>query len=58
MLKHHTDYDYNLGKPVSTVWGFYSSKKQLYYAPVNAKTVGKEVDVMKTTPYTSMPLLK
>ena len=54
MLNHHCSYDYNLGKAVATVWGFYSSKKGLYYAPVNAKTPGKQIDVLLTTPYSGM----
>lgn len=54
MLNHHRTYDYNLGKAVATVWGFYSLKKELYYAPVNAKTPGKQIDVSLTTPYTGM----
>jgi hypothetical protein len=55
-LRHHKQYDYNLGKPVKTIWGFYHTKKQLFYAPVNAKTVGKVVDIRDTTPYTSMKI--
>ena len=36
--------------------GFYNTKKRTYYAPVNSKQVGKEVDLSSTTPYTAMPL--
>jgi len=54
MLNHHCKYDYNLGKAVATVWGFYSIKKQLYFAPVNSKTPGKQIDLSLTTPYTGM----
>lgn len=49
-------FDYNLGKPTKTIWGFYSPKKKVYYAPVNSKTIGKEVNIGETTPYTAMPL--
>ena len=56
MLCHHRKYDYNLGKKVATVWGFYSPKKQVYYAPINATSIGKEVRIENTTAYTSMPL--
>jgi phage-related protein len=38
------------------VWGFYSSKKKKYFAPVNSSTVGKEVDFKNTRNYTSMPI--
>jgi hypothetical protein len=58
MLRCHRKFDYNLGASTITVWGFYSPKKRVYYAPVNSKTPGKEVNVENTTPYTSMPLKK
>jgi hypothetical protein len=54
MLNHHCRYDYNLGKSVATVWGFYNSKTHLYYAPVNALKPGKQIDVSLTTSYTGM----
>lgn len=49
-------FDYNLGKPTRTIWGFYSPNKRIYYAPVNAKTIGKEVSIKNTTPYSAMQL--
>jgi hypothetical protein len=55
-LRCHRQFDYNLGKPTRTIWGFYSSKKRVYYAPVNAKTIGKQIDIENTTPYTAMPI--
>jgi len=54
MLRCHRQFDYNLGASTATVWGFYSPKKRVYYAPVNAKTIGKEVNINNTTPYTAM----
>ncbi len=57
VLRHHCKYDYNLGKPVKTVWGFYSPKKGTYHSPINYNRVGNVVDVKKTTKYTSMPLM-
>lgn len=56
MLRCHRQFDYNLGASTRTVWGFYNPKKRVYYAPVNVKTIGKEVRIEDTTPYTSMPL--
>ena len=56
-LRHHTIYDYNLGKSVRTLWGFFNSKTKTYYAPVNSKTIGKSVDVSNTTPYTAMQVI-
>lgn len=55
-LRHHRTYDYNLGKPVRTIWGFYNTKKREYHAPVNSKTVGNVVDIENTRSYTAMPL--
>jgi hypothetical protein len=55
-LCNSRQFDYNLGASTKTIWGFYSPKKRVYYAPVNAKTIGKEVDINDTTAYTSMPL--
>lgn len=56
MLRCHRKFDYNHGASTATVWGFYSPKKRVYYAPVNAKTIGKEVSIENTTPYTAMPI--
>jgi len=56
MLRCHREFDYNLGACTKTVWGFYSPKKRVYYAPVNSKTIGKQIDIESTTPYTAMPL--
>lgn len=49
-------FDYNLGDPVSCIWGFYNTKTRKYYAPINAKTVGKQVEIERTTPYSAMPI--
>ena len=40
--------------PPKSIWGFYSSKKQKYYAPINSKKVGKEVLIQDTSPYSAM----
>ena len=54
MLCCHREFDYNLGASTKTVWGFYKPKKRVYLAPVNVKTIGKQVDINNTTPYTAM----
>jgi len=54
MLRCDRQFDYNLGARTRTVWGFYKPKKRAYYAPVNVKTIGKQVDIHNTTPYTAM----
>jgi hypothetical protein len=43
------------GQPRS-VWGFYKPKSNKYYAPINHKKIGKEVDIRNTTPYSAMQL--
>jgi len=55
-IRHHRKFDYNNGETVSCIWGFYSLKKDEYYAPINATKVGKKVNISDTRNYTSMPL--
>jgi len=55
-LRHHKVYDYNLGKSVKSIWGFYSPKKREYYAPINSSKTGAVVNIQNTTPYTAMPI--
>ena len=49
-------FDYNLGKPTRTIWGFYSYKKCEFYSPVNSKEIGKVVEFKNTRNYTAMPI--
>jgi len=49
-------FTYNSNNKSYCIWGFYNTKTGTYYAPINSKKVGKEVDVNTTRPYTSMPL--
>ena len=55
-LNNNREFDYNLGKPTRTVWGFWRRKTNTYYAPVNSKTMGKQVDFKNTRNYTAMQL--
>ena len=55
-LRCHREFDYNLGKPTRTIWGFYNYKKCQFFSPVNSKTIGKVVDFKNTRNYTAMPL--
>ena len=55
-LRCHRAFDYNLGKPTRTIWGFYDYKKCQFYSPVNSSTIGKVVDFKNTRNYTAMPL--
>jgi hypothetical protein len=49
-------FDYNLGKRVKCIWGFWDYKKCKFFSPVNSATVGKEVKFSDTRPWTSMPI--
>jgi hypothetical protein len=52
----HRCFDYNMGKPTRTIWGFYSPKKGEYYAPINSSKCGDKVDIQNTRSYTAMPI--
>jgi len=56
-LRHPDQYNYT-SDVVRTVWGFYNTKKKVYCAPINSKKCGDVVDIGKTTPYTSMQIVK
>jgi hypothetical protein len=47
---------YNNGNDIRCIWGFWSSKTDTYYAPVNSKKVGKPVDIKDTSPYSAIQL--
>ena len=54
-LQHPDCYSYT-NDPVSTIWGFYNTKKQQYHAPINHKRVGDTVDIKDTRNYTAMQI--
>ena len=53
---HLNSYCFNGGDQVSTIWGFYNTKKRQYFAPINSRKIGDVVDINSTTPYTAMQL--
>ena len=55
-LNNKRKFDYNLGKPTRTIWGFWKSKTNKFFAPINSKTIGKEVDFKDTRNYTAMQI--
>jgi hypothetical protein len=55
-LVSHRKFDYNNGKPIRTIWGWYDYKKCKFFSPVNSTTVGKEVKFSDTRCWTSMPI--
>lgn len=55
-IRNHSQFSYNGGAPVKSIWGFYNSKTREYHAPVNPKKVGDVVNFNSTTPYSAMQL--
>lgn len=55
-LRHHYSYIFNGGKSVRSIWGFYSPKKQEYYAPITSSKCGDKVNIKNTRNYTAMPI--
>ena len=53
---HQHGFVYNGHTESYCIWGFYNTKEQQYYAPINSSKIGNQVDVNDTTPYTSMSL--
>jgi len=54
-IVNHGEFSYT-DTPPKSIWGFYSSKKKEYYAPIDAKKVGAIVQIEDTTPYSAMQL--
>lgn len=44
------------GNSARTIHSFYNTKKGVWYAPIDKKTVGKEVSPSKMRPWTSMQI--
>lgn len=38
------------------IWGFYDTKTDTYYAPINSTKQGDQVSIHSTTPYSAMQL--
>ena len=55
-LRCHRKFDYNNGAATRTIWGFYDTKKQQYFSPINSKTIGACVNIKETRNYTAMPI--
>lgn len=51
---NHSKFDYNGGAPVKSIWGFYNSKTKCFHSPINSKTVGDQVVIEETSPYSAM----
>jgi hypothetical protein len=55
-IHNHYRFVYNGGGSARSIWGFYNTKTKCYHSPVNAKTVGDQVSIEQTTPYSAMIL--
>jgi hypothetical protein len=53
-IRDHRKYVYNGGDKVRCIWGFYNTKKKSYFSPINSKTIGSQVNLKETTPYSSI----
>ena len=49
-------YQYLDGGTPRTIHSFYNYKKKVWYAPINSKKAGDEVDPAKILPWTAMQL--
>jgi hypothetical protein len=57
LINHRFEFVYKEdGTQPKTIWGFYKPKTKQYFAPINSKKMGKEVDIRQTTPWTAMQL--
>lgn len=57
-IHYDREFDYNLGKHVRCIWGFYNSKTRCYHSPINSTKCGDKVDITYTTPYSAMIVKK
>jgi hypothetical protein len=55
-ILNHSQFSYCGNRIPRSIWGFYNLKTKSYYAPINSKTVGKQVRFEDTTPYSAMQL--
>ena len=53
-LLDYSYYHYTDNSPIKTIWGFYNSRKEQYYSPINSTKQGDPVDIHTTTPYSAM----
>ena len=55
-IRNHSEFSYNGGAPVKSIWGFYDTKTKCYHAPINSSKQGDQVEIENTTPYSAMQL--
>lgn len=47
-------FSYNNGGTTRSIWGFYNTKTKCFHAPINSKTIGTQVRIEDTSPYSAM----
>jgi len=57
-VRNHYQFLYKNGETARSVWGFYDTKKEKFYSPINAKQVGKEVELSNTRWASAMPITR
>lgn len=55
-LHYKRKFEYNNKKPVKCIWGFYNTKTDEYFSPINSSKIGSKVDIRNTRNYSAMPL--
>lgn len=49
-------FDFNMGKPTRTIHSFFNTKTKCFHSPINSTTVGDQVNIKDTRPWTTMPI--
>ena len=53
-LLNHSYFHYTSRTPIRTIWGFFNTKTEQYFSPINSTKQGNPVDIDRTTPYSAM----
>lgn len=53
-IHNHSKFSYNNGGTARSIWGFYNLKTKCFHSPINSKTVGDQVNIEDTSPYSAM----
>jgi len=53
-IHNRRKFSYNNGGTAISIWGFYNTKTKCFHSPINSKTVGNQVNIEDTSPYSAM----
>jgi hypothetical protein len=53
-IHNHFPFSHSDGNSIRSIWGFYSKKGKIFYAPITANKPGKVVIFQSTSPYSAM----